>query len=163
VTFTATVSPSAATGTVTFYLGTASVGTETLSGGAATLTTAALPAGSDAMQAVYSGDANDTPSTSSVLNQEVRQVTSTALTSSPNPSNLDQKVTMTATVTPSTATGTVIFYHGSTAMAKVTLNQGTAKFSTATLSEGTHSLTATYGGDTNDAPSTSPIVNQVVQ
>jgi hypothetical protein len=70
---------------------------------------------------------------------------------------------MTATVTPSTATGTVIFYHGSTAMAKVTLNQGTAKFSTATLSEGTHSLTATYGGDTNDAPSTSPIVNQVVQ
>jgi hypothetical protein len=163
VTLTAMVSPSTATGTVTFYRGTTSLGTGTLSGGAATLTTASLPAGLIALKAVYGGDANDSPSTSSVLNQEVRATSSTALKSSPNPSTTGQTVTLTATVTPSTATGSVTFYHGSTAMGNVTLTSGTATFTTSTLTKGTHSLTATYGGDTNDAPSTSPVLNQSVQ
>jgi hypothetical protein len=38
-----------------------------------------------------------------------------------------------------------------------------ATLTTSTLSVGTHSITATYNGDANFAPSTSPILYQVVQ
>ena len=65
VTLTAVVSPSAATGQVTFYDGAAVVGTANLTGGAATLTTTLLASGSRSLRAYYSGDANYSPATSS--------------------------------------------------------------------------------------------------
>ena len=74
VTFTATVKPAGlgtATGSVTFYDGTASLGTIQLSGGSAMLTTAALPDGTNSITAVYSSDPNFTGSTSNVLPQLV--------------------------------------------------------------------------------------------
>jgi hypothetical protein len=73
VTFTATVSPSAATGTVQFFDGATSLGTATLTGGKVTLSTSSLSPGSHSITATYSGDANDNGSTSSVLTQTVRQ------------------------------------------------------------------------------------------
>jgi len=163
VTLTATVSPATATGTVTFYRGSTSMGTGNLSGGVATLPVSTLSLGAHSLTATYNGDANDQPSTSPALIQQVKNSTTTLLTSSPNPSNQNQTVTLTATVTPATATGTVTFYHGSTEMGTGTLSGGIATFATFTLSPGTHSLTATYGGDANDAPSTSAAVNQVVK
>ena len=162
VTLTATVSPSIATGTVTFYRGGTSIGTGVLNGGIASLITASLPEGTNTLKAVYGGDANDTTSTSNVISQEVRAITSTALTSTPNPSAVGETVTLTATVTPSVATGTVTFYHGATPMGTGTLSGGKATITSSGIPEGNHALTATYNGDTNDAPSTSPIVNQVV-
>ena len=75
VTFTATVtSPSFATGSVTFYdggTGGTLLGTETLSSGTASYTTSALVAASHNITAVYSGDACDATSTSSILTQVV--------------------------------------------------------------------------------------------
>ena len=56
VTFTATVSPAAANGTVTFMEGAATLGTNALSGGAATFATAALSGGLHTLTAVYGGD-----------------------------------------------------------------------------------------------------------
>jgi methionine-rich copper-binding protein CopC len=95
--------------------------------------------------------------------------TTTALISSQNPSNFGQAVTFTATVTSSQffkfqPTGTVSFYDGTTNIGNSNLNSGgVATLTTSTLAVGTHSMTATYNGDTNFVPSTSPVLYQVVQ
>jgi hypothetical protein len=147
---------------VTFYHGSTSLGTGSLTNGVATLVLATLSLGSHSLTATYGGDANDAASTSTPVIQVVQETTATILTSSPNPSVSGQKVTFTATVTPSTATGTVTFYHGSTVLGTGTLSGGVAVYKTTALSVGTHSLTATYGGDADDAPSTSPVLYQTV-
>jgi hypothetical protein len=72
VTFTATVSAAAATGTVTFYDGTQPVGTATVSNGAAVFPTTALAAGNHSITAVYSGDINYTSATSNKDNVKVK-------------------------------------------------------------------------------------------
>ncbi len=88
--------------------------------------------------------------------------TVTSLTSSVNPSTNGQNVTLTAVVAPSNSTGMVTFQDGATTLGTVTLSGGTATFVTSTLTAGAHSLTAVYGGDANDAPSSSGIVTQTV-
>jgi hypothetical protein len=172
VTITVTVTPVAPasgtpTGTVTFLDGTASLGTGTLSGGQATFTTSSVAAGSHSITANYAGDTNFVASTSTSLSLPVKIATTTALTASPNPSNTGQSVLLTATVaftgsSASTASGTVTFLDGTTTLGTSTLSSGTATFSTSSLSAATHSLTASYGGDTNFASSTSSAVIQTV-
>jgi hypothetical protein len=89
--------------------------------------------------------------------------TTTSLTSLPNPSAVGQSVTFTATVTgSSTPTGKVTFKDGGKSLGSVTLSSGQAVLSTASLKRGSHSITATYGGDSNFATSTSPVYTQVV-
>src|SRR5436190_8464156 len=167
VTFTASVTGGGATptGTVTFKDGATTLGTGTLSGGTATFSTSALTVGSHSIAAVYGGDSNYTTSTSATLTQTVNQATTTtALSSSPNPSTLGQAVTFTASVTGAggTPTGTVTFKDGATTLGTGTLSGGTATFSTSSLASGNHSITATYSGDTNFSSSTSPPVTQTV-
>ena len=76
VTFTSTVSPSAASGTVTFKDGTTTLGTGTLSGGVgvATFTTNGLSGGRRSITAAYGGDGNYNGSVSSPLTQIVAWV-----------------------------------------------------------------------------------------
>jgi hypothetical protein len=162
VTFTASVSSTTATGTVTFYHGSTALGKATVGNGFATLATTALPTGSHSITAVYSGDGNYAGSNSPAWVQIVKATTTITLTSSPNPSNLNQTVTLTAAVSPSTATGTVTFYHGTTSMGTAALSNGIATLGVSTLTAGQHSLTAAYGGDSGDAPSTSPAITQTV-
>jgi hypothetical protein len=76
ITFTALVygstsAQSGATGTVKLMDGTSTLGMGTLTGGKATFTIANLSAGSHAITASYSGDANFTMATSSVLSEYV--------------------------------------------------------------------------------------------
>jgi hypothetical protein len=165
VTFTAGVWPPTATGAVTFYDGPANIGATTLTNGIATLALSTLTAGSHSISAAYGGDANDEANTSPVLFQVVKASTVTTLTSSPNPSKLGQAVTLTATVAPSTATGAVTFYYGSSVLGTGALNGGIATTALSTLPAGTHLLTATYGGDANYAPSTpsSPMIQTTVK
>jgi hypothetical protein len=174
VTFTATVKAATPgsgtpTGIVTFMDGSTTLGTGTLSSGKATFKTNALAVGSDAITAVYSGDANFTTSTSAAVTQKVNQAsTTTTLASSVNPSTAGQSVTFTATITATspgsgTPTGTVTFKDGSTILGTATLSGGTASLSISTLSVGTHSITAVYGGDSNFKSSTSAILRQSVQ
>jgi hypothetical protein len=77
VTLTATIgslgiSP---TGTVTFYDGTTVIGSAAVSGGTATLTISALPAGTQSITAVYSGDSSYTAATSSALAENLQDFT----------------------------------------------------------------------------------------
>ena len=79
--------------------------------------------------------------------------TTTSLSASPIPAANGQPVTLKATVTPASAapnnpvTGTVTFLSGTTVLGTATLDaNGEATFTTA-LSAGTHSLTATYPGN----------------
>jgi hypothetical protein len=166
VTFTATVTGSGATptGTVTFTIDGTPQSPVALSGaGKATFTTSTLAAGAHSIVASYGGDSNFTGSTSTVLTQNVQAATSTALTSSLNPSAFGQAVTFTATVTGATPTGTVTFKDGATVIGTGTLNgAGVATFTISSLAVGNHSITATYNGDTNNPPSTSAVLTQSV-
>jgi Ca2+-binding RTX toxin-like protein len=188
VTFTATVvptgtPPSNPTGTVDFYqcatascsstkpLGSGSLGAH----GQARYSTSSLAVGTDFIEAIYQGAPTDfSGSTSNVITQVVTApiATTTALTSSPNPSGLGKPVTLTATVTKSSGsaapTGTVSFYSGTPSGTQSPLGTGTlnasakATFVTSSLPAGTDSLYAVYSGDTNFETSTSPVISQVV-
>jgi hypothetical protein len=62
-----------------------------------------------------------------------------------------------------TPTGTVTFEDGTTVLGTGTVNQfGLAILQTSTLALGTHSITAIYGGDTNDLGSTSKAITETV-
>ena len=154
VTFTAAVSPSGASGTVTFYDGTTILGTGSLnSSGQASSSTSTLAAGSHKITASYGGDSNFTASTSAALTQTVNKfATSATVTLSPNPSIFGQSVTITAGVTSSAGipTGTVTFYDGATVFGTGSLNgSGQATLSISSLAAGSHSITASYGGNGN--------------
>jgi hypothetical protein len=73
-----------------------------------------------------------------------------------------QSVTITASVAPTsgsgTPTGSVTFSDGSTQLGMVTVASGQAAFTTSALSVGSHSITAAYSGDANFAASTSAAV-----
>jgi hypothetical protein len=73
-----------------------------------------------------------------------------AVTSSVNPSDVGQPVTLTATVSSSlaTPTGTVQFKDGGANLGSAqSLTNGTAQVTTAALVSGTHGITADYSGD----------------
>jgi hypothetical protein len=162
VTFTATVTPSDATEGVLFYNGATLLGTTALSGGVATFTTSTLPAGSNSISASYAGNGQYNGSTSPALTQVVKVATTTALASTPNPSTFGSPVTLTATVTPAAATGSVQFFNGSALLGTVNLTSGKAQLTVANLPAGTASLTANYGGDAANAHSTSSTTPQTV-
>ena len=88
--------------------------------------------------------------------------TTTALSSSQNPSSTGQAVRFTATVTGIAPTGTVTFFDGGTQIGTATLAGGTASITTSSLATGSHSITARYSGDGNNAASTSAALLQTV-
>lgn len=97
--------------------------------------------------------------------------TATALTSSPNPSFIGAPVTLTATVTSTSAgglnpssEGTVTFRLGSESIGSAPLDaSGHAVLTTSTLPVGHDLITATYSGDANFIGSASAAVTQVVK
>jgi hypothetical protein len=164
VTFSATVTPSSgATGIVTFMDGVSTLGTSALdASGVAAFSISSLVVGTHSITAQYSGDGSHTGSTSSALSQTVNKAsTTTTLTSNPNPSKSGRTVIFTATVSSSTATGTVQFSDGSTLLGSIALSSGNASFSTS-LNAGKHSITAAYSGDANFSGSTSAVLTQNV-
>jgi hypothetical protein len=88
---------------------------------------------------------------------------SIALASSANPSALRQPVTFSATVSPNSATGTVVFFDGSKTLGTATLANGRASITTSALKRGSTSITATYGGDANLNASQSAALTQRVR
>jgi uncharacterized repeat protein (TIGR03803 family) len=169
VTFTATVTSTHGTipdgELVTFYDGTTALGSAALASETATFTTSSLSPKTHTIKATYAGDAAFVSSTGSVGQVVDRYPTTTALSSSSNPSAYGQAVTFTATVTSAgpTPTGKVWFKDGTTGLGTVTLSGGVATLANSKLVVGTHPITAEYLGDTASAKSTSSVVDQVVQ
>jgi FtsP/CotA-like multicopper oxidase with cupredoxin domain len=170
VTFTATVTPSTARGTVlfTFDRGLPSATTRTApvgGSGVATLVLSTLVLGTHTVDATYSGDGSYLPSTSAPITQTVRTlITSTAVTSSANPSVWGQPVTFTATVSPAGAAGSVTFSVDGVAVTTAAIDAaGQARLTLSDLSTTAHTVSATYGGATLDAPSTGAMTQTVTQ
>jgi len=163
-------------GTVTFTNNSAPIpgcttaASVTFSGGVGTATCSptlvSLVANTYSITGAYSGDPNYSGSTSAVFSQVVNQAsTQVGVTPGTSSSSVDGSLTFTATVTPVSGTGAVSFAGGTMAFfadasaiggctAKaVTFNSGpgtgTASCSTTLLTAGSHSITATYSGNTN--------------
>lgn len=157
VSFTASVSPNAATGTVTFYNGGASIGTGTLAAGIATVTTSFPAAGSYSITANYSGDSTYAPSVSAGVTLTVTTAASITLTNitldaSDMTPALGHRVTMTATVSPFDTTGRITFYEITPfsihSLGTATILSGTATVPAVFNSSGTHQVMAAYAGST---------------
>jgi hypothetical protein len=165
-TLTATVTPPAATGTVQFFNGSASIGTAPLNGGSASITVGNLQAGTATFTASYSGvgiyRASSSPALTHTVLPPAPVATTTTITTSLNPAAAGQPVTLTATVSPAGATGTVKFLDSTTTIGTATLNGGIASVTTSTLQGGIHPLSASYTGDeTNSASTSDPIAEQI--
>ncbi len=158
VTFTATLSNgSSPSGTVTFKDNGATLGTGTISGTTASYSTSGLSTGSHSITAEYAGDTNNAAATSSSITVSVGQSTPTVVVtaSNANPS-LGDTVTFTATLSNgSSPSGTVTFKDNGATLGTGTISGTTASYSTSGLSTGSHSITAEYAGDTNNAAATS--------
>ena len=110
--------------------------------------------------------ANAEGNTVGVLLHSPKDLTTTTLTSSLNPSIFGQAVTFTATVSSSggTPTGTVNFKWGPDGIGQGTLNSsGIATFTTSILKPGPYKITAVYKGDASNLTSTSAILYQGVK
>jgi hypothetical protein len=175
VTFTATVDPVAPgeftpTGTVTFEDGSVVLGTVALgTSGTATLTTSFAAAGGHTITAVYSGDgvfAGSSQALTEQVNAPAHKATTTSLSASANPARVGQAVAFTATVRdPSatgTPTGTVTFFVGNTAVARVTLDaNGQARLRGSFSVAGRFTIRAVYSGDASFDPSSQSLTEQV--
>ena len=176
VTFTASVTGSAGapTGSVDFLDGgnvISACRAVALSSGTAACTVTTLTVGTHSITARYSGNATYDPSTSSAITETVNPVPvdpTLALTSSANPSTSGQAVTFTLAISGpnGTATGTVNFLDGATAIggcsAVAVGGTGSATCTTSTLALGTHSITAQYSGDAKYHAGTSNALSQQV-
>jgi len=150
----------------TFGGATVTLGSAGVSSGSASISPTFAP-GLHSIVATYSGDSNDNTSASAPLGFTVVQaITSAIVTAAPNPSTVFATVTFTAKVTGNGGipTGPVTFIADGTAMGSaVKLDAtGTAVFTYAGLTVGAHSITVSYGGDVNDAASTSAAITQTV-
>ena len=171
VTLHAAISPAAATDTVQFEVGGTAFGTpQTVTSGVATLTTTALPAGTNAVTAVFTSTSGNgyASSSSSSLSYDITAIPTTTVLATPTPASpqpFGTSVSLSATVSPA-ASGTVQFEVGTTAIGSpVTVTAGAASTSTSTLPVGTDSLTAVFTptAGSNYASSTSTAVSYVIQ
>ncbi len=172
LTFTASVSPSGATGTISFYDGLNLLANVGLTNGTATLDGGALAVGSHAMLAAYSGDANHQGSSGATTQIVALGTPSIVLTSSANTVTIGDSVDLTATLC-CNVTGTVTFFDGSAqqgianVVPGVPISGGSTSSERATLTisnlaRGTHQIAAQFNGDSNNSPVTSGALAVVV-
>jgi hypothetical protein len=163
VAITATVKVTAGvsnpTGTVTFTNGSTVLGSAPLGASETATINSTLSTGSYSIVATYGGDTNDGSSISAPLALTVAQATTqTAVTATPNPAVAETAVTFTAKVTGNGGIpgGTVTFNaNGAPIGTPVLLDAtGTATTTYSAFIPGSYTITAVYGGDTNDQGST---------
>src|SRR5262249_2387858 len=114
---------------------------------------------------LYSGDTRFNVRAGAVFAQTIANVaapTTTTLSSSLNPAQIGQGVTFTATVSGTSPTGSVDFKDGSALLATVSMTGNQASYTTSSLTAGSHSITASYSGDSTNGSSTSTILYQSV-
>ena len=165
ITLSASVSGNSPTGSVQFFDGATALSSAiALSNASATLVTTLNTATTHKLSAVYSGDADNVTSSSPVQAVVVAQAsTTTTLGTSASPILDTQALTLSASVNGDAPSGSVSFYDGSTLLGSASLSGTTASLVVSGLSDGSHSLSATYSGDSNNLTSTSAKVVEVVQ
>jgi len=160
-------------GMVSFYANDAALICSNLSGsntvsinnssnGQATCTTQVTTASTYSFKANYSNSASLTESQGALSYVIGKANTTTTLTSLTNQVPKNEAVALTATINTASATRTIRFMEGSTALNgcdNITLTNATAICSINSLSEGMHAITAVYTGDSNYNTSTSTILN----
>ena len=147
------------TGTVTFTNGATNLGSAAIGANETATITVTFPPGSQSIVATYAGDTNDTGSTSAPLALTVQIATTSSIVSSNlNPSVVLSPVTFSVKVTGNGGipSGPVTFSADGTAIGPAVQldSTGAASIVDANLTVGSHSITAVYGGDTDDAQST---------
>ena len=169
LTLTATVTGNggAPTGSVVFNDGGAVITSVQLSAaGTASFSLSTLAPGIHQLSASYSGDPLDAKSVSPTISEQVAQKTTVTLSSSANPSLLQDTVTLTVTVsngsTKAVPTGTITVTDGGAALANLTLTNGVATYTWQSPTLGTHALVASYAGDNQNSPAASPELTQTV-
>ncbi|WP_005034730.1 Ig-like domain repeat protein [Holophaga foetida] len=153
-------------GTVVIYDGATVLGSVIPVGNVACLTLDSLSVGSHSLTARYSGDTllgSDASNAVSVTVSSVATSTTTLTASTPDlvtgGLRLVAQVVSTSPVPP---TGTVTFFNGSTVLGTATVTDGLATLLVGSLPVGTASLTASYGGDSRSAISTSTAVSKTI-
>ncbi|MHB1855198.1 MAG: beta strand repeat-containing protein, partial [Acidimicrobiales bacterium] len=147
-----------------------------LSSGSAPCNASAPAASAYAITAAYSGDTADGPSlgweamTVNPSGTQNQASTSTAVTATPNPSGVGAAVTVTATVTGASPTGALTFVEtpvgGNPAVMSgcptaLPNGQTSASCPFSPQAVGTYTFSVTYGGDTNNAPSSGSVGHTV--
>jgi hypothetical protein len=159
------------TGSVQFDItgptGVVSTSTVQLNNGSAVFRSTTVALGTNTVTARYvpSGALGFEPSSATLRQVVVRGSSSTTVASNTNRPRAGQSVTLTATVTPAGATGTVQFtVNGVPFGGPVTvLANGRATLTTSTLRVGTLSIRAIYSGGPNALGSTSAIFTMTVR
>jgi len=157
-----------ASGSVTLTENSKTLGTGTLSSAAQTvITLTGLTVGTHSIVANYGGDQNFGASVSTPFTLQVTGAAPTIqLSATPNPAQVGQTVTLTATVTTVGAgvpSGTVTFISGQSALGTANLNiSGQAILTTSFSATGTQIITATYAGITSAAVTLAIIPRQLV-
>ena len=153
-------------GSVTFTDGATALGSSRLSGSGKASLTFQLATGAHNIVATYEGDANNGGSVSPTTSVPViPATTTTTLSANANPITADSQLTITATVSGNGGIpgGAVTFFADSTTLGTARLDStGVAHDSFSTLVVGMHAITAVYGGDINDATSTSAPLSESV-
>jgi hypothetical protein len=162
ITLTASVFGTSPTGSVSFSANGNSLGTETVTNGIATLQTSFANAGSYAVTATYSGDSDNTASTSAATAVTISAAASSTTLQAPSSGSVNGQITLKATVSGNSPTGSVSFSAGSTSLGTATLTSGVATLQTSFAAAGSYSVTATYKGDQNNAASTSSAATIVI-
>jgi predicted secreted protein len=165
----------AITGSVAFKQGVNTLGTATInnasasaSNGVATISLSNLAVGTDSIVAVYAGNGSYAGSTSAALTETVVLATSKiSVSSATNPSYAGAPLILSATLTSNGGipTGNVQFLDGATNLGTAPINaQGVASLSVAGKfwTVGTHTLTAVYGGDADNAGSNSTPISEII-
>ncbi len=134
--------------------------------------TLSLPAStvSTTVTAAYGGDPNLNASSGQTTISSIAKATSStsSVAATPNPAEFNTPVSLSASVTGFAPTGNVNFKEGNTIIASAIgtnssgANGSTTFQTTATLSPGTHDLVASYLGDSNNLPSSSPTPFQII-
>jgi Bacterial Ig-like domain (group 3) len=177
VTLTATVTSANGqpTGSVSFSADGVNLGSAPLNGGVASITASSngIPPGTYPIFATYSGSASYKESSSSPQTVTLsKAATSTTLIVSPNPITAPASATLTATVSRSASgskgipSGTITFTVNGLSLGNAKLNaSGVASLtaSSAGIAPGSYPVTATYGGDSSDTPSSSSAVTVTVK
>ena len=157
ITLAASVTPASAGGSVVFRdTASGTLGQTLITSGIATLKLTNLTPGTHTFIAIFSGDANDAPSTSTPITIAITP-NATLLLLGPLPANLPfgSPLKLTANTQPPSISGLIVFSDDANAIASALLNNGTASITVSSLSTGTHTLSANFAGDPNDAPAAS--------